>query len=641
MGPAIAVKAQETDEEKKVTSANTGSRIRFSWILAASMIAALWFWAAFFRALQHSIIPKLLTITFLWAAVSIVNLVFASRGNGNFFQPGQRAAVACAAFFLPAVFLPEYLLGGNPVLLRSIALLLLTLLLYGFFAMLFVPQFCSSLREMVTQAKWSRALILFCIIYLLGVTLITIIKLRAFGYIGQDIGYFTQCLHTALHGRLFYSNLYHDLLYGKPISSDFAAHNQLVLYVFLAFYVIHKAASTMLVARNIMVVLCAWPVYLLSRRILPRGLAALLTIAFLLVPAILYQNVYDFAPLSAAGLPLLFAFYFFAEERFVPFLISLVFTQVVREDLVFAVFGFGLLSLWYRRTPKWFVIPGVLAVSWAIFSWKILFPHFLAGTTSVVNGCFSHLGATPSQMLHRIISKPQTIATRENLIYVKQLVGPWGGILFLLNPSWLVSLPYIGINVMGQGGACNTAMVYRHYAMVPSVLLFVGFLFTIERLTVLLRRKEQDPLPIQAALVSLAVALAFASLLFVTGQQQFRELESQAWHTEARSLVGKIPVNSSVAVPRYLLPSFASRNEVYMTLRLLEYHHPDPEFIVIDKDWSREHATERWRDNYLGLLDNLKNNPRYTAVYDSSNYLIYRRCAGCSSGLPHAEIVNE
>ena len=59
MGPAIAVKAQETDEEKKVTSANTGSRIRFSWILAASMIAALWFWAAFFRALQHSIIPPL------------------------------------------------------------------------------------------------------------------------------------------------------------------------------------------------------------------------------------------------------------------------------------------------------------------------------------------------------------------------------------------------------------------------------------------------------------------------------------------------------------------------------------------------------------------------------------------------------
>src|SRR5215813_11304485 len=428
---ATATEVQLEDSKQAQGGRQIPRTYKTRWILGIFLLVSLWIFGAFIRGRGYSrplqlvilVAAIALLVGFGWLASRIVRRQFMLDREET-----RILTFSSSAFFLLAVFLPEYLLG-KPFLGRSFLLLIFSLTL---FAMYFAVSLRAERPTLNSRAPVSagKVLFLFCVVYFFATSWITLSKLHAFGYVGQDIAYFTQCLYTTLHGHLFYSNMYHDLLYGKPVTSDLAGHNQPVLFVFLPFYLLHKSASTLLIVRNIFVVLCAWPVYLIARRVLSPWLAAVAAIAFLLVPAVLYQNFYDFAPLSLAALPLLFAFYFYLERRFKPYLIALLCAQLVREDLVFAVFGLGLLALWQRRSLRWVAIPCEFALLCAFFSWKILFPYFLHGATPAVASCFSYLGATPGEMLRNIIHHPGLLLTHKNVLYAKQMVDSFGGVLF-------------------------------------------------------------------------------------------------------------------------------------------------------------------------------------------------------------------
>ncbi|HLJ90404.1 MAG TPA: DUF2079 domain-containing protein [Candidatus Angelobacter sp.] len=640
MGTSVSV-------QNEVLAKGARGQSRFSWVGPAGIasLTSAWLWAAFVRGRGYSrpsqFLFLLIALAFaggiLWLAGRTIRRT--SAGDNAHVLP-----YSLLAFLLLGIFLPEYLLGRPQPFIRSAAL-------FGLAVALFVSYFAIAARDIAARDKEQpldsllsflnlkpgAVVAVFCAIYFIATTFITISKLHAFGYVGQDIAYFTQCLYTALHGQLFYSNMYHDLLYGQPVSSDFAGHNQPVLAVFLPFYALHKSAVTLLIVRNLFVVLCAWPMYRIARRILSPWLAATATIAFMAVPAILYQNIYDFAPLSLAGFPLLWTVYFFLERRYWPFTIALLCMLMVREDLVFAVFGLGMLALWERRTLRWVALPSALALAWAFLSWKVIFPHFLHGTTSVVTGCFSYLGNGPGEMLRSMIHHPREVLSRQTLVYAKQAIDPFGGVLFLLNPGWLISIPYLAINILGQGGGCNTAMIYRHYSMIPTVLLFCSFLMSLETFSGMLRRKGGNPGAAQAFVVLFVLAASLASTVFVTGKEQADALDIQPWHEEARKVADLVPADASIAVPRYLLPYVANRSELYQSLRLLEYHNPNARYIVLDKNWGRMAATDQWKPNYYKLWQLLQSSPQYSMIYDSPNYVVYKLCEECTPSLPHLE----
>lgn len=627
METSTEVQSQGSKTRKEEVS----SASSWLWVVALSAAGAVWIWAAFVRGRGYSHGSQfLLVLAILGALAAAVT----SAGATLFHRQPRLLAFSCSSFLLLAVFLPEYLLGKPQAYFRSWLLLALAALLFAAYAAIVAGHGSAIRPGFLTPGL---ALGGFCLAYFAGTTCVTLSKLRAFGYVGQDIAYFTQCLYTSLHGRLFYSNMYHDLLYGKAVTSDFAGHNQPVLFLFVPFYALHRSASTLLVVRNISIVLCAWPVYLIAKRFLTPWFAVLAAIAFLLVPAVLYQNIYDFAPLSLAGLPLLFALYYFLEQRFWPYLIALACTQMVREDLVFAIFGLGLLALWQRRRWRWVMAPCVLAILWAILSWKIVFPFFLQGATSAVGSCFSYLGSTPGEMARSIFHHPRKFFSNNNLVYLKQMVEPLGGVLFLFNPAWIISLPYLAINVLGQEGGCNTAIVYRHYSLIPAVLLFASFLLGLGKFRQELPGGAKGLGSVRGALVLFVLAVSIGSTAMVTGSRQFQELETQPWHDEARRVANELPADAAVAVPRYMLPMVANRMSLYQSLRLLEYHRADAQFVVIDKDWKRMAATEQWRPNYDALRNLLATSPEYSVIYESPNYVIYKLCDGCSPTLPHRD----
>ena len=637
MGTATEVKLEDL---KPVQGGRRAPRTyKTRWALGILSLISLWIFAAFIRGRGYSRPLQLIILVAAMALLAVLGWLATTIVRRQFMLDREESAriltFSSSAFFLLAVFLPEYLLG-KPLLARSFVLLIFALAL---FAMYFAVSWQAQRTAIHSRAPISagRVLIFSGVVYFVATSWISLSKLHAFGYVGQDIAYFTQCLYTTLHGHLFYSNMYHDLLYGKQVTSDFAGHNQPVLFVFLPFYLLHKSASTLLIVRNVFVVLCAWPIYLIARRSVAPWLAAVAAVAFLALPVVLYQNFYDFAPLSLAALPLLFALYYFLEHRFRPFLIALACAQLVREDLVFAVFGLGLLALWQRRGLRWVGVPCGFALLWALFSWKVLFPYFLQGATPAVASCFSYLGTTPIEMVKNVLRHPGVLLSHKNLLYTKQMVDSFGGVLFLLNPLWLIAVPYMAINILAEGGGCNTAMIYRHYSLIPAVFLFASVLLSLDKIGAFAARHGMKPQTVQAAVIFFVLVAGISSAVFVTGQQQFEELQSRPWHQEATQVAAMLPANASVAVPRYLLPSVANRDSLYQSLRLLEYHHPDAGYIVIDKDWQRMAATDQWRQNYDSLRQLLETSTQYSVVYDTPNYVVYKLCEGCSPSLPHRE----
>jgi uncharacterized membrane protein len=340
----------------------------------------------------------------------------------------------------------------------------------------------------------------------------------------------------------------------------------------------------------------------------------------LLAPAVLFQNFYDYAPLSLIALPLLFALLFYARKRFWLFVLTLMVCLLIREDLVFVAIGLGVLALLERRPARWAILPLALGAGWSVLTWRFLLPHFQQGAASAVQSCFAYLGATPILMLHTLVSHPRILLTHNTTSYLKLIVTPFGVILPLWSPTTLISLPYLFINMLGDKG-CDAAMIYRHYALIPTALLLPGVIKAVRWLS--MRRS-----PVHATATRWAALLLLSSIcssLLVIGPPERAWWTPSPWNAEANRVATSLPAHAAVAVPRYMLPLVANREFVYQSLRLLEYHHPDASYVVIDRDARRSGVSPKTEPRYAVLLTQLSDSGRFRVIYQSANYLVFER----------------
>lgn len=519
---------------------------------------------------------------------------------------------------LLGLFLPEHLTSGGTVVMPH--LLPLGLAAICLAADTFVGSATSADAWISLHHRAATVLTGFAVLYGVACTTLAIVKLHAFGYVGQDIGYFMQCLYTGLHGELFASNQYHDLLYTRTVSSDLAGHNQPILFLLLPIYWIYPHAETLFIFRNLYLAASAYPAYQLARYRLQPFPALAVTMAFLLAPSVLFQSFYDYAPLSLVGLPLLFALLFYERRQFVPYIASLLLCLFVREDLALVVLGLGFVALITRRERKWIALPTLIGICWSWFTWGFLLPHFQHGSVSAVESCFSYLGSSPGSMLRTMLLHPQLFITHKAIVYTKQLLTPFGLALPFFSPVTLAALPFYFINVLGDPG-CNSAIVFRHYSLIPSILLFPGVIIALQSITV--ARQRFLCFRIGTAAVAILLASLGTTALSI-GNTELGWWRSSPWHREAKRVAAQLPPTAAVAVPRYMLPFTADRERVYQALRLLDYHHPDSEFVVIDRSEDRMGVTAEWEDHYHDLLAQLKDARRFQVVYSSPNYEVYR-----------------
>ncbi len=319
-------------------------------------------------------------------------------------------------------------------------------------------------------------LILVMVAYAVDMSYQAILRYDTFKAAAFDLGNMDQVLWNTIHGRPFqFTNQAIDW-YGPP--TRLAIHFEPIILPLSLLYVFHADPRILLVFQTLVLLSGALPVFLLTRRYLPEWpvLAALMAAAYLLSPALLGLNIFDFHPVSLATPLLLYAMLALTYKRYVWFLIACILAASCKEDIPLAIAMLGILLIWKYKLPRLgltLIIGGLL---WSFLAFKVIIPHFYPGVqTSNFWYRYEALGSSPAAAVANLLLHPwllfTTFFTLDRLYYLVGLVRSVG-FLPLLTPEWLLpALPGLAVNLLSTDPLLYSGVYHYNAAIIPFVML--------------------------------------------------------------------------------------------------------------------------------------------------------------------------
>lgn len=193
---------------------------------------------------------------------------------------------------------------------------------------------------------------------------ISILKLELHRYNAIDLAIYQQTLWQSAHGTLFGLSIH-------P-SSYLGDHFEPLLLMLAPFTAISSSLVIPLAAQTIMLGLGAWPIFRIARKPLGERLAALVAILYLAHPFVQNANTFEFHLLPFAIPLLLWTVCFYYEKKFPFFLVFLIGSLAVREDVALAIIPFSIVAALERRSWRWKVVPAALGIMWFVGALQII-----------------------------------------------------------------------------------------------------------------------------------------------------------------------------------------------------------------------------------------------------------------------------
>src|ERR1700722_3175566 len=157
------------------------------------------------------------------------------------------------------------------------------------------------------DVKSTTLLAVMVAVYAVIMSYVVLLRYYSFQTHAFDLGIFSQAFSTALQGRLFYETPDQLLI---PSGSFLGVHFNLLMFLLLPLYPAFPFPQTLLLLQTVVVALGAVPVFLLARRIVgSEKIALVMALVYLVNPAIINLNFYDFH--LEAFLPLFLGMFFY------------------------------------------------------------------------------------------------------------------------------------------------------------------------------------------------------------------------------------------------------------------------------------------------------------------------------------------
>ena len=340
-------------------------------------------------------------------------------------------------------------------------------------------------------------LILAMIVYIAVMGLESILRYVTFKATAFDLGNMDQVLWNTIHGRPFeFTNQAIDW-YGPP--NRLAIHVEPIMLLVSLLYALHSDPRALLIFQTLVLAAGAPAVFLLTRRYLPSWpmLAAVMATAYLVSPALLGINIFDFHPDSLATPLLLYALLALTYRRYIWFLILCFFVCACKEDMPLAVAFLGILLIWKYRLPRLGLTLLLGGCLWTYLAFKLVIPHFYVGVQP--NNFwyrYEFLGSTPLTAAGNLLLHPWLIFTEiitlDRVYYVFSLLRSTG-FLALLAPEWLLpALPKFASNFLSSNSPNYSGVYHYNAAIIPFVML--SAIHGTRRLILLWQRWSREPL---------------------------------------------------------------------------------------------------------------------------------------------------
>jgi uncharacterized membrane protein len=359
-----------------------------------------------------------------------------------------------------------------------------------------------------------------------SLTFITLSLLRHESYhsFGFDLGLFNQVFWNTTQGRPFESTMSLSLPVPHSLLGD---HFSPVFLFLLPFYFVYPHPETLLVIQTLALALGAWPVYLLARMKLREGYAAWWVLAYFMFVPLAYINLDDFHEVALSVAPLGFALYFLERGRRVWFLVILLFTFLVKEEMALIGAGFGLYLLLGKR--DWRLGLGVLVGSLLAFAAiiQVAIPFFAGGRSYPYIGTrYAEVGGSPGGIVKTLVTDPvriaRTLLQPKKIDFLVAIFGPVLGLSALAGWASLVLLPTLGYLLLSN---YEQQYSFTSQYSAPLILLVFG-----TAILALARLPHAAQRPVMAAVI---VSSVFFSWAF--GDMPFsRKFDPSQYTTQSR-----------------------------------------------------------------------------------------------------------
>ena len=457
------------------------------------------------------------------------------------------------------------------------------ILVYSLFVYYFIQQNESLIAKIMPNKRVT--LVVAIAAGLLSATFISVIccmRQLTFSTPNFDFGLFVNMFHNMKETGLPYITSERDMFL-----SHFAVHVSPIYYLLLPFYCIFPSPYTLQIGQAVIIASGVIPVLLLARHFKLSGrLQILVCLIYSLYPAAIVGCFYDLHE-NCFLLPLLlWMFYFFEREKYVPMYLFALGVLLVKEDAAMYVIMFALFVIISKKKYLHGVALAVCALAYFGFA---LFMLDTYGTGVMVNR-FDNLifnpedglvGAVKTALVNPGFLLTQLFTTSkdtwEKFIYVIQMFLPLGFIPFVTRkPSrWLLMAPIL-MNLL-------TYYQYQYsigfqYSFGVSAFLIYAMLLNIPDMHA----------PSKKVLVSIGVVASCC--YFLTASWPKWGYYFNKWETNyddyitMEQALDALPEDASLNVSSYLVAHVADRREVYQAKYGDLYHgaEPDVDYVVLD-----------------------------------------------------------
>jgi uncharacterized membrane protein len=409
-------------------------------------------------------------------------------------------------------------------------------------------------------------------------------KLMSFGYYDFDLAVHALSVWNILHGSIYNSIL------GIPFLGN---HVHIILFFIAPIYAIFNHPFTLLILQVLALGLAVLPLYGLSKRLLDKNWALLISIIYLFYPALGYTNLFEFHPTVFATLFLILTFYYYIQNSFLKFIIFVLLSMICQENISFGIIMFGFLAILEHKKLKWIITPILLGSLYFAIALLVM-SHFNNNTIEFIN-LYRHLGDSVPRIILNLITKPallfKTLIRKDNFLFLLHLFLPLSFLPFLAPAKLIPALLFFLQHLFSRRAAELT--IYFHYSAELIPFIFISFIFGIKYLLGKSKFINSRQMIFKISLISILLV----SNLYLG--PHFRMLNSLRYEYKRDysdeykdALLAKIPKNASLVSTFEFLPYLSNRRNLfslhhvymgYYTLSSKKYELPkDVEYALID-----------------------------------------------------------
>lgn len=446
------------------------------------------------------------------------------------------------------------------------------------------------------------------------------LKFDSFGYDDFDLAHHSQSVRNILRGSLDCSVL------GIPFLGN---HMVLVLFIIAPFYFLVNSPLLLIYLQTIALAIAALGIYTVGRRELSNWWAAAIAVIYLLYPPLIYLNLYEFHPVTLSIPMLIWAWYYYKQRRFLPFLLLLGLAVSCQENISLIAIAWGALAVIDRMPWKWTWLPSSLGLLYFVMIVLLIMPRINADRIQFMR-IYAHLGDSFPGIIKGILMHPVRTVTSafspHKLAFLNALLSPTA-YTSLASPLTLMPVSLVAAQRLLSQRTSEASIMYHYQAeFIPFV--FLSAIYGIKRILRFEHRLARPILTVALVVLPLVAVCASGTLPTMKGILTRSSFDPMMM-IEGNAMLADIPPEASVAATFDFLPKLANYRNLHSVHHVYTGHYTlsDAPYPMPHVDYLLMNTLDQLCFAPRGFYGN-DNHQRLQSLLSEPGWQLQRQCEG-------------